>query len=527
MGGYVLEEQMMYTSRPEDSGIDRKYEEALVAATAQLGHLYPARVAGEESHARKTFTVWSPIDATLRIGDFQQCGKKETEAAIQAAAETATDWSHTPWEARSACISAAADRLEEMYFYLAALITLECAKTRDEALAEVGEAMALLRYHTDVIRDNDGFRRSMPADTTTDRYESVMHSYGAWAVISPFNFPLILGAGAAAAALITGNTVIMKPASAAPLSLLTFCQILEDEGVPAGAVNCITGNGPAFGKVISRSPAVAGLTFTGSRDAGMWLYKEFTTHQPYPKPVILELGSKNPCIVTAHADLRKAAEGICRGAFGFAGQKCSATSRVYVEQPVFSVFEKMLAERTARCTIGDPRNKGVFIGPLINRAAKERFDAAVTAVSAAGGDILAGGKSFSGKETHGAFFAEPTLVTGISHDHPVMRDELFVPLVALATFNGMDEAIRLANDTEFGLTAGIFSDNPAEVEEFFSRIRFGVCYANRKEGATTGAWPEYQSFGGWNGSGSTGRGVGGPYYLLSYMREQAQTRLIA
>ncbi|WFN33977.1 aldehyde dehydrogenase family protein [Methanogenium sp. S4BF] len=515
----------MYTSRPGDPGIDRKYEEALVAAESQLGQLHPARVAGEEIHARETFTVWSPIEATLKIGDFQQCGKKETEAAIQAAAETWDDWSQTPWEVRTACIGAAAERLEAEYFHLAALITLECAKTRNEALAEVGEAVALLRYHTDVIRDNDGFRRSMPADTKTDRYESVLRPYGAWAVISPFNFPLVLGAGAAAAALITGNTAIMKPASAAPLSMLTFCRILEEAGVPAGAANCITGSGPAFGKAVSRSPAIAGLTFTGSRDAGMWLRREFTTHQPYPKPVILELGSKNPCIVTGQADLRKAAEGVCRGAFGFGGQKCSATSRVYVEQPVFPVFAEMLAERAARCTTGDPREKGVFMGPLINRAAKERFDAAVAAVSAAGGEVLTGGRSYSGKETHGAYFADPTIVTGISHDHPVMRDELFVPLVALATFTGMDEALRLANDTEYGLTAGIFSEDPAEVEEFFSHIRFGVCYANRKEGATTGGWPEYQSFGGWKGSGSTGRGVGGPYYLLSYMREQAQTRI--
>ena len=442
----------MYTSRPDDPGIDRKYEEALVAAESHLGQVHPARVAGEEIHGRETFTVWSPIEDSLKIGEFQQCGLAETEAAILAAEEAYADWSLAPWEARCACIEMAADRLDEELFRLAALITLECAKTRNEALAEAGEAVALLRYHTTVIRDNDGFRRPMPAYTKTDRYESVLRPYGVWAVISPFNFPLVLGAGAAAAALITGNTVVMKPASAAPLSMLTFCQILEESGVPAGVANCITGNGPAFGNVISRSPGIAGLTFTGSRDAGMWLRQEFTTHQPYPKPVILELGSKNPCIVTAQADLKKAAEGVIRGAFGFSGQKCSATSRVYVEEPVFPAFAELLAERAARCTVGDPRDKGVFMGPLINREAKERFDTAVASVSAAGGEVLLGGRSFSGKETYGAHFAEPTIVTGIVHDHPVMKNELFVPLVALATYNGIGEAIRLANDTEYGLT---------------------------------------------------------------------------
>ena len=525
MGECILEEQIMYTSRSGDPGIDRKYEEALIAAEAQMGQVHPARVAGEEIHAQETFTVWSPIEKTLKTGVFQQCGMAETQAAILAANETYADWSHTPWEVRCACIDAAADRMEEEYYHFAALITLECAKTRNESLAEVGEAVALLRYHSTVIRDNDGFTRSMPADTDTDRYESVMRPFGAWAVISPFNFPLVLGAGAAAAALITGNTVIMKPASATPLSMLAFCRILEDAGIPAGAANCITGSGPAFGKAVSQSHDIAGLTFTGSRDAGMWLRQEFTTNQPYPKPVILELGSKNPCIVTARADLKKAAKGVIRGAFGFSGQKCSATSRVYVEESVFLTFAKILAERAGRCTFGDPRQKGVFMGPLIDSAAKERFDAAVASVSAAGGEILLGGRSFYGKETQGAYFAEPTILTGIPQDHPVMKNELFVPLVALATFTGIEEGIRLANDTDFGLTAGIFSEEPEEVEEFFAQIRFGVCYANRKEGATTGGWPEYQSFGGWKGSGSTGRGVGGPYYLLSYMREQAQTRL--
>ena len=516
----------MYTSRSGDPGIDRKFEEALVATESQLGQVHPARVAGEAIFAEKTFTVRSPIEATLKIGTFQQCRAAETEAAILAANEAYPTWSHTPWEARCACIDAAADRLEEDRYHLAALITLESGKTRHESLAEVGEAVALLRYHSIVIRDNDGFIRSMPADTNTDRYESLLRPYGVWAVISPFNFPLVLGAGAAAAALITGNTTIMKPASAAPLSMLTFCQILEEAGVPAGAANCITGSGPAFGKIIARSPGIAGVTFTGSRDAGMGLRKDFTIHQPYPKPVILELGSKNPCIVTAQADLKAAADGVCRGAFGFSGQKCSATSRVYVEQPVFPIFAEILAERAARCTTGDPREQGVFTGPLINSAAKERFDEAVASVSAAGGEVILGGRSFSGKDTHGAHYAEPTIITGIPHDHPVMTTELFVPLVALATYNGIEEGIRLANNTDYGLTAGIFSEDPAEVEKFFSDIWFGVCYANRKEGATTGGWPEYQSFGGWKGSGSTGRGVGGPYYLISYMREQAQTRMV-
>ncbi|WAI02357.1 aldehyde dehydrogenase family protein [Methanogenium organophilum] len=517
-------EEIMYTSRSRDPDIDRKYEEALVAVESELGQVHPARVAGEEIFADETFTVWSPIEDGLKIGVFQQCGEITAKAAFKAACDAYTAWSQTPFEVRCAHIEAAADQMEEDFFRLAATITLECAKTRTEALAETGEAVALLRYYSSVIREQNGFRQPMPADTETDRYESVLRPYGALAVISPFNFPLALGAGASAAALITGNTTVMKPASAAPLSMLTFCQILEEAGMPEGAANCITGSGPVFGEIISRSPDCAGVTFTGSRDAGRWLQQEYTTWQPYPKPMILEMGSKNPCIVTAQADLKKAAESICRGAFGYSGQKCSATSRVYVEKTVFASFAELLANRAAHCTVGDPRAKGVFMGPLINTAARERFDAAVASVIDAGGEVLSGGQSYSGEETHGAQFAEPTIVAGIPDDHPVITTELFAPLVALAPFTTMQEALHLANDTEYGLTAGIFSQDKAEVEAFFSGIRFGVCYANREGGATTGGWPGYQSFGGWNGSGSTGKGVGGPYYLLSYMREQAQSR---
>lgn len=517
-------EEIMYTSRSRDPDIDRKYEEALVAAESVLGQVHPAHVAGQKFFADETFTVWSPIENGLKIGEFQQCNTEAADAAFRAAGDAYTAWSHTPWDIRCNHIETAADHMEKDFFRLAVTITLECGKTRSEALAEAGEAIALLRYYISVIHEQNGFRQSMPADTNTDRYESVLRPYGPWAVISPFNFPLALGAGATAAALITGNTVVMKPASATPLSMLTFCQILEEAGVPRGAANCITGSGPTFGEVISRSPDCAGITFTGSRDAGMWLQQEFTTHQPFPKPMVLELGSKNPCIVTAHADLKKAADSVCRGAFGYSGQKCSATSRVYVEDTVFRPFAELLVDRAARCTIGDPRAKGVFTGPLINTTARERFDAAVADVLSAGGEVLSGGRSYAGDETHGAEHAEPTIVTGIPHNHPVMTNELFVPLVALAPFSGIEEAIRLANETEYGLTAGIFSEDPTEVEAFFSAIRFGVCYANREGGATTGGWPGYQSFGGWNGSGLTGKGVGGPYYLLSYMREQAQSR---
>ena len=237
------------------------------------------------------------------------------------------------------------------------------------------------------------------------------------------------------------------------------------------------------------------------------------------------MGSKNPVIVTARADLEKAAEGVARAAFGYSGQKCSATSRVYVQDQVAEKFTELLERRTAALKIGDPRERDVFIGPVIDEKARNTFVDVVEEVQKDGGTIITGGKIRADGPLSGGYYPEPTIVNGLPRGHPLERNELFVPFLVVDTFITLEEALGRANDTEYGLTAGIFSEDQEEVEAFFRDIRFGVCYANRRGGATTGAWAGHQSFGGWKGSGSTGKGVGGPYYLLSYMREQSQTRL--
>jgi 1-pyrroline-5-carboxylate dehydrogenase len=235
------------------------------------------------------------------------------------------------------------------------------------------------------------------------------------------------------------------------------------------------------------------------------------------------MGSKNPVIITVKADLEKAAEGVLRGAFGYCGQKCSATSRVMVQEPVAQEFVESLKRRTEALKIGDPRERGVFLGPVIDEKAKRTFTGAVDLCKKDGGTVITGGKV----REEGAFsrgnYVEPTLVTGLPQGHTLVKRELFVPFLVIDTFTTLGEALEKANDTEYGLTAGIFSEDAAEVEAFFEQIQSGVCYSNRRGGATTGAWAGHQSFGGWKASGSTGKGVGGPYYLLSYMREQAQT----
>jgi 1-pyrroline-5-carboxylate dehydrogenase len=346
---------------------------------------------------------------------------------------------------------------------------------------------------------------------------------GVWPVISPFNFPFMLASGMGLGALITGNTVILKPTSEAPLTGLKLYDLFHDAGVPAGAINYVTGPGSAFESEFTSNPAVAGIAFTGSRDVGVRLHREFLETQPYVKPVVMELGSKNPVIVTSKADLKKAVEGTVRAAYGYCGQKCSAASRVYVQKEIKEQFLNDLTARIEQIKLGDPRNKDTFMGPLINRSALKTFAEAVEEVKKDGGRVIIGGEVKNDAGFANGFYAQPTVVTALPKNHRIFKEELFVPLLAVADFDTLEEALKEANDTPYGLTAGIFSEDRREIEKFMNEIQFGVVYANRTGGATTGAWPGAQTFVGWKGSGATGKGIGGPGYLLTFLREQSQT----
>jgi 1-pyrroline-5-carboxylate dehydrogenase len=300
-------------------------------------------------------------------------------------------------------------------------------------------------------------------------------------------------------------------------------KIYRDAGMPKGVVNFVTGPGPEFEEEFTSNPDVAGIAFTGSRDVGLRLRRKFLANQSYPKPMVLEMGSKNPTIVTTSADLKKAVEGIIRASFGYDGQKCSATSRVYVQDKVRSQLLTMLTARVKELVVGDPRRKDTFLGPLINQAAIERYTKAVEDAKRSGATIVYGGHVLNNGDLQRGYYVEPTIITDLPSDHQLFREELFVPMVLVDEFKSLDEALRKANDTDYGLTAGIFAENPREIQEFMSKIEFGVAYANRRGGATTGAWPGAQTFVGWKSSGATGKGIGGPNYLLSFVREQSQT----
>jgi 1-pyrroline-5-carboxylate dehydrogenase len=266
-------------------------------------------------------------------------------------------------------------------------------------------------------------------------------------------------------------------------------------------------------------PDVAGITFTGSYEVGMGIYKGFA--KDFPKPVICEMGGKNPTIVTDKADLDKATDGVLRSAFGFGGQKCSANSRVYVHRSVYDEFVRRLKDKAENVKIGDPLDRDVYLGPVIDEGAVATFEDAANEAKK-NGNLITGGERL----TEGAFakgtFVQPT-VAEVPLDSWIWRKELFVPFVSVAPYEDLDEAIRLANDTEYGLTAGFYSEDRGEIDRWLSSIEAGVVYVNRRAGATTGAWPGVQPFGGWKGSGTSGKAGGGPYYVQQYLREQSRT----
>ena len=288
-----------------------------------------------------------------------------------------------------------------------------------------------------------------------------------------------------------------------------------------GAVNIVTGGGDV-GAALVNHPGVDGLTFTGSSTTGMSIIRTFSTS--HPKPAICEMGGKNPVIVTASADLDLAVEGTARSAFGFGGQKCSAASRVFVDASIADEFTARLVARAAAIPSTSPLDPGGFLSPVVDAAALERYDA-VIADLAAHGEVLCGGARLTDGHHAAGNFVAPTVVRA-PDDSLVWTTELFLPLIAVRAVDSLDEALELANAVPFGLTAGLFAEDEHEIDTFLDRIEAGVVYVNRPAGATTGAWPGVQPFGGWKRSGTAGKAGGGPYYLQQYLREQSRTRVV-
>lgn len=501
--------------------VHRAFDAALTDVRGRLGGEVPSWIDGEPVTTGDLLVSVNPARTDEVLAKAHAVGPEVVDRAVAVAKRAQKVWAALPWQERVATIRKAADLISERRMAFSAIMALEVGKNRLESMGDVEEAADLLRYYAGRLEENNGYVKPMTQLSPNEDVQGVLRPHGVFAVIAPFNFPAALPAGMSGGALLGGNAVILKPSEETPWCTEMLYHCLIDAGLPRGLFQVLHGLGETVGDALVRHTGVDGCAFTGSSAVGHRIFRIMTEGRI--KPVLLEMGGKNACIIADDADLEKAVTGCYKSAFGLSGQKCSALSRVYVHRSLQDEFVTRLAERARAMTIGDPTDPDTYMGPVIDDAAVARYQKAAAAARA-DGTVHVGGERLSGEGLDGGRFVAPTVAT-VPPGHWLETTELFLPFVIVSPFDDLDEAMARANDIDYGLTAGFYGEDPERVEWFIDNIEAGVLYTNRPAGATTGAWPGVQPFCGWKRSGSTGKGGCGPYYVAQFMREQSHTRV--
>jgi 1-pyrroline-5-carboxylate dehydrogenase len=484
-----------------------------------LGRAWPNVVAGRQDVSGRAYEVFCPFDRELLVARLVAADKKAVKSAVVSAKAAFPAWAALDWRERVKIMRQWAAEIELRKYDLALAALYEVGKSRLEAVGEAEEAVDLVVWYCNEMERNEGFRKQMHRALQQEETVCRLRPYGVFAVIAPFNFPVALPCNMLGACLIAGNTAIFKPAPQTGLSAALLAEAAEAAGLPDGVLNMLCGE--EAGKLLADEEDVDGIAFTGSHEVGMRLFRKFASGN-YARPVICEMGGKNPAYVTQKADLEVAAEGLTRSAFGLQGEKCSACSIAYVEEPVYERLLNLLKDKTEALKVGNPENKEIFVGPVIDDAAIERFEKASRVAKQKGRVITGGERIRTGGWARGTF-VQPTIVADLPGENWINREELFLPFLSVQPVKSLAQGIAQGNQVIYGLTAGLYSEDEKEMEQFMSSAQAGVLYVNRRSGATTGAWPGYQTFCGWKGSGVDGKGGLGPYTIQRYMREQSLT----
>ncbi|WP_197376199.1 aldehyde dehydrogenase family protein [Mycolicibacterium baixiangningiae] len=495
-----------------DPAIAAEFEEKLSRIRSNPSPVEPHYIGGRELVGDVLIERFDPCVPSARVGAACEATAEQVTTAVEDAHAARGVWRRTPFPERVGALRTARETVAFALVELAAIVSAETGKTRVEAIGEANEVLDMIDHYCRLMEDNDGYCAPL-ASTASEQNSDVMVPYGTFAVITPFNFPIALTVGMVSAAIVTGNTVVLKPSDKTPRSTATVARMLAEQ-LPDGVLNIVHG-GAEVGRMLAAS-TVDGIAFTGSAKVG-WDLIETRAPSGLPRPVLAEMGGQNPAIVTGNADLAAAARGVARSAFGLSGQKCSACRRVVVDAAVAEEFTALLVSEAEALTVGDPLLAATSLGPLVDDSIGAQVDQSL-AEAERDGKVLTGGRL----PIAGNFFA-PIVVSDLPMGHRLTREELFAPFVTVTRVDGLDAAISEANAVEYGLSAGIFSTDQAEIDRFLDEIEAGVVYVNRAAGATTGAWPGKQSFCGWKRSGSHGKGGLGNWYLQSFMREQSRT----
>jgi len=447
-------------------------------------------VGGEWTPARsgRTYEKRNPADPAEVVGEFPASGADDVDSAVKAAAAAFPEWSALPAAARAAVLMRGADAIDARVEDMAADMTREMGKPLREARLEAARAAAIFRYFAGEAWRPKGEQYEQSATGST--LYTLRRPVGVVGLITPWNFPAAIPAWKMAPALVYGNTVVLKLAQEAPLTGLHLAAALDEAGIPEGALNVVIGRGSEVGTPLVEHPKVQAISFTGSVPVGRQVRDQATA---LGKRVQLELGGHNPLIVTADADLARAVEAAYAGAFWSAGQKCTATRRIYVEAPVYDEFRQRLLARIESGKVGDPADPETEVGPLVNEKQLTDVLEAVEQGKREGGKVLAGGE----RVDHDSYLMAPTLFEGVADDAMLSREEVFGPVTSLYSFQTLDEAIERANAVEFGLSASIFTNSLAASQEFVQRLQAGLLHVNSQ---TAGA-DVHVPFGGIKGSG--------------------------
>ena len=508
-GGFVNEPFTDFKA-PENA---RQMQAALAAVAVQLGREYDLTIGGQRIKTEGKISSVNPARPAQVVGIHQKAGAEHAEQAMQAALHAFESWSMAPTAERVSLLLNAAKIIRARKFEFCAWLTFEVGKNWAEADADVGETIDFLEFYArEAVRLADA---KTPIQLPGERDELLYVPLGVGAVIPPWNFPFAIMAGMTAAAVVTGNTVILKPSSDAPTIAAKFFEVLEEAGMPAGVVNFCPGSGATFGNAIVEHPKTRFISFTGSKAVGLEIHERAAKAKPnqiWLKRTILEMGGKDSILVCADANLDAAVEGVVASAFGFSGQKCSACSRAIIEAPVYNSFIEKLLARVAKLTVGDPAANH-NLGPVINEAALDSMLAYIE-IGKKEGRLIAGGKE---PEINGGYFLEPTVFADIAPDARLSQEEIFGPVLALIKVANFEEGMKVVNNTEYGLTGSIYSTDRDKLNIARREFHVGNLYFNRKcTGAMVGAHP----FGGFNMSGTDSK-AGGPDYLLLFTQSKS------
>ncbi len=473
----------------------------------QLGREYPLVIGGERVMTAIKFESHNPAKPLEVIGMHQAAGVAEAGAAVEAALKAFEGWRFTPLADRVSLLLRTAEIIKDRKFEFCAWLTYEVGKNWAEADADVAECIDFLDFYAREALRLGG--SETPIQYPGERDELTYIPLGVGAVIPPWNFPLAIAAGMTAAAIVTGNTVVLKPSPEAPTIAARFVDVLEEAGMPAGVVNLLQGDGPVCGNALVEHPKVRFIAFTGSRQVGLEIHEKAAKPRPgqiWIKRTILELGGKDATIVAADADVNEAVEGVLAAAFGYSGQKCSAGSRAIVEDSVYDVFVEKIRAGIDAISVGDPK-ENPRMGPVIHAAARDRI---LGYIEGAEGRLIAGGKAIENED--GGHYVEPTVFADVPPESRMAQEEIFGPVLAILRASNFTEALAIANGTQFGLTGAVYSTDAGNLDRAKREFHVGNLYLNRKcTGAMVGAHP----FGGFNMSGTDSK-AGGPEYLLHF-----------